>query len=252
MNNGVYRKGQLVRHRPTGCVAIAKSDCYKECYIRVCIPTLNSKKDINDIWSRDECEPVEGIESVTAYKGMILVCRLHAAMNRCGYVGVNRPHPLFGIHYNDNSNGSAPEDRFEVHGCLTYSDGANDGTYPINHDENIWWFGFDCAHYGDTLEKCTQEYVEHECKKLADQLAKLVEPVEQETQSDSERIANLEKRVEMLEIQDLGRYRYAFDKLIEARNYLCETFKMDAYQQCDIKHNIKLAISAIDRATVGE
>ena len=88
---------------------------------------------------------------------------------------------------------------FTCHGGITYSGGGENSTYPI--DSNLWWFGFDCAHYGDgkdldlaieTFPEFAQqnamtkaiedmyptyeivrstEYVVDNCKELADQLA---------------------------------------------------------------------------------
>jgi hypothetical protein len=64
--------------------------------------------------------------------------------NWCGYVGVDNEHPYYGKGYNDAS--------VSVHGGLTYAD-ACQGT--ICHvpapgmPDDIWWFGFDCAHAYD-------------------------------------------------------------------------------------------------------
>ena len=95
--------------------------------------------------------------------------------HRCGYVGVSKSHPLYGIEYSDetlilrpfienvllSSTGKRgiisvllfsrddiprPDFIFDVHGSLTYS-GFGSGNYPINSD--LWWLGFDCAHSGD-------------------------------------------------------------------------------------------------------
>lgn len=78
---------------------------------------------------------------------------------------------------------------FDVHGSLTFAD--SDPRYPVPND-GLWWFGFDCAHAGDapdverivnapTRGICrrlpqtgvvrSQEYLEEECRKLAEQLA---------------------------------------------------------------------------------
>ena len=48
--------------------------------------------------------------------------------------------------------------------------------YPVptnDSSEELWWFGFDCAHYDDTPEECDKNFTEYECIKLADQLASL-------------------------------------------------------------------------------
>ena len=90
-----------------------------------------------------------------------------------------------------------PDVIFNVHGGLTYSRGLD--TYPIETDKEYWWFGFDCAHYNDAKDwkkafECfpndkrlqvmydidrqyrthgvvrSKEYVEQECRNLAEQL----------------------------------------------------------------------------------
>ena len=88
---------------------------------------------------------------------------------------------------------------FEVHGGITYAGGGKKSKYPVESD--LWWFGFDCAHAWDAKDYesakwifkddpkilnmlewyeldgfqvhgtiRTLEYVENECKNLADQL----------------------------------------------------------------------------------
>ena len=57
-----------------------------------------------------------------------------------------------------------------IHGGLTFSN-RNKGYPDPDNKNDIWWFGFDCQHYGDTLEKCDALYVELECLDLAEQLA---------------------------------------------------------------------------------
>lgn len=81
--------------------------------------------------------------------------------HRCGYVGVKRQSDLFGKDYNDI-------DSIDVHGGLTYS--GCDGEYPIESD--LWWFGFDTAHYGDNPEIGGQslEYCIEQCELMANQL----------------------------------------------------------------------------------
>lgn len=87
---------------------------------------------------------------------------------RCGYVGVPTGHPAHGKGYDDLD--------VDVHGGLTYSAGVKN-KYPFNED--LWWLGFDCAHLGDATGWGgsdgdifrSQEYVEGECERLAEQLA---------------------------------------------------------------------------------
>ena len=148
--------------------------------------------------------------------------------HRCGYVGIKPGHPLYKKHFSDyldipkseldgeeiGNRGIIPiffaafddDDRirmdvyFNVHGGLTYSS-DNNNTYPV--ESNLWWLGFDCAHYMDgknleLVEKYwgddpniqrrieierefpnyyevrSKEYVENECKSLVDQIINLI------------------------------------------------------------------------------
>ncbi len=99
------------------------------------------------------------------------------------------------------------ETYFDVHGGLTYAGGGKNGDYPVESD--LWWLGFDCAHYNDgrdfvtakslftddgesmksiafleDIERMyptdreirTLDYVVDECKSLAEQLKKFITP----------------------------------------------------------------------------
>jgi hypothetical protein len=58
----------------------------------------------------------------------------------CGYVGVPRDHPLWGRGYGDLYDANVD---IRVHGGITFSDTIK------QFGEDIWWFGFDCAHAVD-------------------------------------------------------------------------------------------------------
>lgn len=116
---------------------------------------------------------------------------------RCGYVGIDERHPLHGKDYNDYIPSRATADReFDlsdrgsapVMAALTVDPEKSDaGMWPISlalvahggitfastfdHDKELWWFGFDCGHAGDTAENCPPEYVKAQTKRLAEQLA---------------------------------------------------------------------------------
>lgn len=110
---------------------------------------------------------------------------------RCGYVGIPKEHILFGIDYNDVvpdtlrekleevKNGPTgkrgiidlftfDEEKprvgilFDVHGGITYS--GSDKKYPVASD--LWWFGYDCHHPGDTTDEnlMSAEYKEIEAR----------------------------------------------------------------------------------------
>jgi hypothetical protein len=127
----------------------------------------------------------------------------HGYHHRCGYVGIPKDHPLYGVNYGQytevlkeayekvlqgpigkrgimpifcHERGvCTPDIVFDVHGGLTYSSKLDD--YPSdwnkNHpEEKLWWYGFDCAHCDDKEDGGRSlEYVEAECESLAEQLA---------------------------------------------------------------------------------
>ncbi|MES2729973.1 MAG: hypothetical protein V4621_07785 [Pseudomonadota bacterium] len=73
--------------------------------------------------------------------------------NLCGYVGVPESHPLFG-----KSDNNARD--VCVHGGVTFADSCQphateeSGVCHLpepGESDNVWWFGFDCAHAGDFL-----------------------------------------------------------------------------------------------------
>lgn len=97
----------------------------------------------------------------------------------CGYVGVGKEHKLYGKDYYSEA---VNNENIDVHGGLTFSGKA----YWSNAEDGLWYFGFDCSHYGDLslglfigiLDKDavyrTKEYVSNECEKLAEQLIKIL------------------------------------------------------------------------------
>lgn len=65
--------------------------------------------------------------------------------HRCGYVGVSKDHPWHGKDYHDID--------LDVHGGVTYAGMRDD----------LWWFGYDCAHLGDAADP---ELMSDEYKKV--------------------------------------------------------------------------------------
>ena len=165
------------------------------------------------------------VEKEFNHNGLKCVVTFSHMGHRCGYVGIPKWHPLYEKDYSDyldikkediegkevsgvfpllgalidNDKRVRIEAYFTCHGGITYSGGGENSTYPI--ESNLWWFGFDCAHYGDgkdldlaievfpeyaeqiartkeiedmfpTYELArSSEYVADNCKELADQLA---------------------------------------------------------------------------------
>lgn len=75
-----------------------------------------------------------------------LIVRNELGGHWCGYAAVPPGHPLHGRGYSDID--------VDVHGGLTY---ANPCGGPICHvphpgePDDVWWFGFDCAHAYDYM-----------------------------------------------------------------------------------------------------
>lgn len=80
------------------------------------------------------------IEKAFAHNDMPCVCVLNAMGIRCGYVGIDRSHPYFGINYNE----PGPEN-IMAHWGLTFSGFP----YFDEGDRDWWYFGFDCGHAWD-------------------------------------------------------------------------------------------------------
>lgn len=84
------------------------------------------------------------VEEVFDYKGYKCVCTFNAGGYRCGYVAIDNTHPWFKKNYYDD----CPEE-IMCHWGLTYS---GDGKHFGNEDDSLWWFGFDCGHFGDGID----------------------------------------------------------------------------------------------------
>ena len=92
-----------------------------------------------------------------------LDCMIHRGSSGalCGYVGVPKGHPWYGVDYNDYQGERYETDlviNVDVHGGLTFSSACqetDDESSGICHvpepgrEHDIWWLGFDCAHMGD-------------------------------------------------------------------------------------------------------
>lgn len=149
------------------------------------------------------------IESLFHHHGYKCVVVFTQNGHRCGYVAVPMDHPAYGVHYHDynwNDDTDPIHQLLEaihvVHGGITYSEKAEHATYPTNQFDPVWWFGFDCAHAWDCVDIQTAErlltpkqaayvrtrmewfythdgeirsleYVQDECRKLAENLKKL-------------------------------------------------------------------------------
>jgi hypothetical protein len=70
----------------------------------------------------------------------------------CGYVGVSKDHPAYEQHYDAD-----PVSDVSVHGGLTFASGCSHGNPETGichipgdgEPDDVWWFGFDCAHAWD-------------------------------------------------------------------------------------------------------
>ena len=127
------------------------------------------------------------IESIFYHDGLKCCVIFTILGHRCGYVGIPKDHPLYGIKHSQDmqspellqelksthigkrgildifcwdGEATTPAILFDVHGGITYSGGGT--TYPLLQVEPMWWYGFDCSHTGDakdwdTLEKLVEK-----------------------------------------------------------------------------------------------
>ena len=106
------------------------------------------------------------VETDFIHVGLRCVVILSSRGHRCGYVGISTDHPLYGVGYRQKIknihelNGKCPEDCFDVHGGITYSNVEKD--YPVENNK-LWWFGYDCAHVDDAADI---NLMDEETKKL--------------------------------------------------------------------------------------
>jgi hypothetical protein len=86
-----------------------------------------------------------------------------------GYVAVPPSHFLWGMDYDDINH------LVDVHYGLTFADKIDSGSQVFKKyaPEGYWVFGFDTAHYDDSLDKWPKEAVEAETKKLLTQIFEL-------------------------------------------------------------------------------
>lgn len=75
----------------------------------------------------------------------------------CGYAAVPPGHPLHGRGYDHEVAAGAPlELAISCHGGLTYSDRCAGNICHVarpGEPDDVWWFGFDCAHSGDFVPR---------------------------------------------------------------------------------------------------
>ena len=105
--------------------------------------------------------------------------------HHCGYVALEKDHPLYGVSYgekhpalrwdllegaqtgdrgvfsllkaslrDEGDTTTSPDVFFDVHGSITYASEGDD--YPAKGD-GLWWYGFDCAHAGDLTQRDLRE-----------------------------------------------------------------------------------------------
>lgn len=100
--------------------------------------------------------------------------------NWCGYVGVPKTHPAYGLNYDFVD--------VNVHGGLTYADKCGGAICHVPQPgmpDDVWWLGFDTAHSGDYTPSMNKyrdgrlydgesykdmHYTINETKQLAEQL----------------------------------------------------------------------------------
>ena len=121
---------------------------------------------------RDEDQPwltepdrLEWKDEATGLPCLIVRVSGHGAL--CGYVAVPPGHPWHGtdyaacferpachVHEDKGWCTHEPDGHVKVHGGLTYSGRCRGKVCHVaapGEPEDVWWFGFDCAHLGDLI-----------------------------------------------------------------------------------------------------
>jgi hypothetical protein len=159
-------------------------------------PTMDRSRWGSGPWDT-EPDKVSWIDAGTGLDCLIVRNRTGAL---CGYVGVPPTHPWHGAEYGyghsigpkvdeecESFCAHNPDHLIDVHGGLTYSDRCQPSDEPAQgichvpapgRPEDVWWFGFDCAHYGDQMplmgemggQYWTVDMVADEVRSLAAQL----------------------------------------------------------------------------------
>lgn len=152
--------------------------------------TFQDKSDWEDGPWKNEPDKASWIDEET-WLDCLIVRNNSGAL--CGYVGVSENHPYYQTQYDQI------EKNIDVHGGLTYSAFCQENgkiCHKTDEVDQIWWFGFDCAHAEDIMPahekyykqlglKSTaeimglrasykdMEYVKNEVKSLARQLKEI-------------------------------------------------------------------------------
>ena len=87
----------------------------------------------------------------------------------CGYVAVPKEHPFCQKNRLDLALS------LSVHRGITFSQMITPKSQILNDLEGEFVIGFDCKHFGDTIEKCNSEYVRKELESLVAQLIEAAE-----------------------------------------------------------------------------
>ena len=94
---------------------------------------------------QNEPDKKQWTDEKTGYPCLIVRNRMGAL---CGYVGVKAAHPLYEKGYDDAE--------VYAHGGMTFAGPCRGGDeqHGICHKadgaDDVWWFGFDCLHAGDS------------------------------------------------------------------------------------------------------
>jgi len=75
--------------------------------------------------------------------GLDCFIQRHSLGAWCGYVGIPPSHPAYGRSCADLNYS------IEIHGGLNHASKCGGITACLIGVNEIWWFGFDCAHFGD-------------------------------------------------------------------------------------------------------
>lgn len=113
-------------------------------------PELNKASWGDGAWL-DEPDKVSWTDEATGYPCIV---KRHPQMGHfCGYVAVPEDHPHFGKDYGVPATRRCPSELTFAAPCSKDEDDAHDICHIVQpgQSDNVWWFGFDCAHGWDII-----------------------------------------------------------------------------------------------------
>lgn len=150
---------------------------------------------------KQEPDKIQWRDEVSGYP--CLIRRVLRIGSLCGYVGVSANHPLYGYYNSWN-------DSLKVHGDINYASKCSGEICHLVEDgeeDDIWWFGFDCAHTADIMpfDLLLKKAMPPELLEIEERLNSFFNPQYRNVEYVKNECANLAKQLKQIELQSLNK-----------------------------------------------